>query len=105
MTTRRNWIVYGALLAIWTGLISWQVDEHLRVVKAARGLLEERARYVAMTCGRILRQPGTLVLSKERLEGTISTLVRPGEPTALCAVGGRLATRSEATWGVVSDDA
>jgi signal transduction histidine kinase len=79
MTTRRNWIVYGALLAIWTGLISWQVDEHLRVVKAARGLLEERARYVAMTCGRILRQPGTLVLSKERLEGTISTLVRPGE--------------------------
>ncbi|MGD1087031.1 MAG: ATP-binding protein, partial [Verrucomicrobiota bacterium] len=79
MTTRRNWVVYGALVVVWTGLISWQVAEHLRVKSAARALLSDRARYVAMTCGRILRQPGSLVLSKERLEGTISQLVRPGE--------------------------
>jgi signal transduction histidine kinase len=83
MTTRRNWLVYGTLLAIWAGLICWQVAEHVRVVKTARNLLEERARYVAMTCGRIMRQPGSLVISKERLEDTINQLVRPGETNSV----------------------
>ena len=32
-----------------------------------------------MTCGRILRRPGRLVVSKEELESTIAQLVRPGE--------------------------
>jgi signal transduction histidine kinase len=79
MIARRNWLVYGMLFAIWAGLICWQVAEHVRVVKAARTLLEERARYVARTCGRIMSQPGSLVLSKERLEGAINQLVRPGD--------------------------
>ncbi|MGA3179916.1 MAG: ATP-binding protein [Verrucomicrobiota bacterium] len=79
MISRRNWAIYGMLLAVWTGLISWQVAEHLRVEKAARALLVERARGVAITCGRILRRPGRLVIYKEELESTISQLVRPGE--------------------------
>ena len=55
------------LLAIWAGLITWQAAEHLRVQKAARDLMKERARYVALTCGRIMRQPGSLLITKERL--------------------------------------
>ncbi len=79
MTSRRNALVYGMLFAIWAALIAWQVAEHARVKNAARALLQERARYVAMTCGRILRAPGRLVVSKGYLESTISQLVRPGE--------------------------
>jgi signal transduction histidine kinase len=79
MTSRRNGLVYGMLFAIWAALIAWQVAEHIRVEDAARALLVERARYVAMTCGRILRAPGRLVVSKGYLESTISQLIRPGE--------------------------
>ncbi|MGA2543120.1 MAG: ATP-binding protein [Verrucomicrobiota bacterium] len=79
MTSRRNALVYGMLFAIWAALMAWQVAEHIRVKNAARALLQERARYVAMTCGRILRAPGRLVVSKGYLEFTISQLVRPGE--------------------------
>jgi two-component sensor histidine kinase len=79
MTSRRNGLVYGMLFAIWAVLLVWQVMEHERVKNDARALLVERARYVAMTCGRIMRQPGRLVLSKELLESTINQLVRPGE--------------------------
>jgi signal transduction histidine kinase len=79
MTSRRNGLVYGMLFAIWAGLIAWQVAEHVRVKDAARAVLVERARYVAMTCGRILRTPGRLIVSKGYLESTIGQLVRPGE--------------------------
>jgi signal transduction histidine kinase len=70
------------LFAIWAGLLAWQAVEHHRVEQAARALLVERARYVAMTCGRIMRAPGRLVLSKELLESSINTLVRPGESSS-----------------------
>jgi signal transduction histidine kinase len=79
MTSRRNGLVYGMLIAFWVILMAWQVAEHNRVKNAARSLLQERARYVAMTCGRILRAPGRLVVSKDYLESTISQLIRPGE--------------------------
>jgi len=79
MTSRRNALVYGMLFAIWAALMAWQVAEHIRVKNAARALLQERARYVALTCGRFMRTPGLLVISKERLERSIAQLVRPGE--------------------------
>jgi signal transduction histidine kinase len=71
------------LFAIWAGLISWQVVEHARAEKAARALLVERARYVALTCGRIMRARGSVLVSKERLEAAISQLVRPGETNSV----------------------
>jgi len=82
MTSRRNGLVYGMLFAIWAALIAWQVAEHARVKTAARSVLIERARYVAMTCGRIMRTRGGGVfgiISKERLENSINSLVSPGE--------------------------
>ena len=83
MTSRRNALVYGLLLAIWVGLIAWQIAEYARVKNAARALLVERARSVAMTCGRIMRAPGRLVLSKEMLEDTIVGVVRPGDTNSV----------------------
>jgi signal transduction histidine kinase len=82
MTSRRNALVYGMLFAIWAVLMAWQVAEHVRVKNAARAVLVERARYVAMTCGRIMRSRGGGVfgiISKERLERSITELVNPGE--------------------------
>ncbi len=83
MSTRRNGLIYGMLFAIWAGLIVWQVMEHQRAKEASRKLLVERARYVALTCGRIMRAPGRLVLTKEYLENTIAQLVRPGETNSV----------------------
>ena len=83
MISRRNVLVYGMLIAIWAGLIAWQAAEHVRVKDAARALLVERARSVAMTCGRIMRAPGRLVLSKEMLEDTIVGVVRPGDTNSV----------------------
>ncbi|MGD0783145.1 MAG: ATP-binding protein [Candidatus Aminicenantales bacterium] len=81
MTSRRNGLVYGMLFAIWAALIAWQVAEHARVKNAARSVLIERARYVALTCSRILRTRSGFsgIISKERLENWINSLVSPGE--------------------------
>ena len=82
MTSRRNGLFYGMLIAIWALLIAWQVAEHARVKNAARALLQERARNIAMTCGRIMRTRGGGVfgiISKERLENSINSLINPGE--------------------------
>ena len=55
--------------------------EHVRVKNEARAVMVERARYVAMTCGRIMRARGGIsgIISKERLENSINQLVNPGE--------------------------
>jgi len=81
MTSRRNGLVYGMLFAIWAGLIAWQVMEHVRVKNDARAVMVERARYVAMTCGRIMRARAGIsgIISKERLQNSINQLVNPGE--------------------------
>jgi signal transduction histidine kinase len=81
MMSRRNGLIYGMLFAIWAGLLVWQVMEHQRVKSDARAVLVERGRYVAMTCGRIMRARGGIsgIISKERLENSINQLVNPGE--------------------------
>jgi len=69
------------LLAIWAALMVWQVMEHVRVENAARAVLAERARYVALTCARTMRNRAGAsgIISKEYLERTIQQLVTPGE--------------------------
>jgi signal transduction histidine kinase len=82
MTSRRNTLVYGMLFAIWAALIVWQAMEHERVKAAARDVLAERARYVAMSCARTMRSLARRsggIISKEVLENTISNLVAPPE--------------------------
>ena len=81
MTSRRNTLVYGMLLAIWAGLIAWQVMGHVRAKSAARDVLVEHARYVALTCGRIMRARAGVsgIISRERLQSSIQGLVTPSE--------------------------
>jgi signal transduction histidine kinase len=67
------------LIALWTGLIVWQVMEHQRVKNAARDVLAERARYVAMTCARTMRNSRWGIISREFLETNFTRLVSPPE--------------------------
>jgi signal transduction histidine kinase len=69
------------LFTLWAALMVWQVMEHLRVKSAAREVLAQQARYVAMTCGRIMRARAGVsgIISKERLQSSIQGLVTPGE--------------------------
>ena len=80
MITRRSWVVYGALIAIWAMLIGWQVAEHIRVRDAARTVLIDRAKYISNTLGLLMRSRGFAgVISRERLEAALNDLVSPGE--------------------------
>ena len=86
MTSRRNTLVYGMLLALWAGLIVWQIVEHQRVKKAERDALTEDARYVAMTCSRTMRVNAFRfggIIERETVESTIKQLVAPSEFRAL----------------------
>jgi signal transduction histidine kinase len=77
MITVRNWAVYGMLAAIWCALIGWQVAEHVRVRAALHDNLVRLGRDRSSTCGRLMRPRRFLggVISKERLEAALNTLV------------------------------
>ncbi len=81
MITRRTWVVYGVLIAIWAMLIGWQVAEHIRVRDGARTVLIDRAKYISNTLGVLMRSERFYgVISKERLEDALNELVNnPGE--------------------------
>jgi signal transduction histidine kinase len=78
MLTRRSWLVYGALLAIWASLIGWQVVEHVRVSRSARSELRHRAEDISSTLALIMRQQ-RLFVSRSRLEAILNELVKQGE--------------------------
>ena len=77
MLTRRSWLVYGALLAIWASLIGWQVAEHVRVRKSARSELRHRAEDISSTLALIVRQQ-RFVVRRTYLESILNDLVKPG---------------------------
>src|SRR5208282_3470276 len=80
MMTRRTWLVYGMLLAIWATLIVWQADEHLRARRAFQGMVVDRARYISTTCGLLMRARSFFgVVSQERLEAALNELVNTNE--------------------------
>ena len=78
---RRSTLVYGLLLAVLLLVVAWQVEEHARVAQAARAELLYRAKDISTTVGIVLRSQRRFggVVSKERLESTLTDLVRPGE--------------------------
>lgn len=84
MIIRGTRLVYGALIAVWLLLIGWQVVEHSRVRQAAKGALINRAKDVSSTLGLVMRsQRRWGVISKERIESALSSLVKPGEVNAV----------------------
>jgi signal transduction histidine kinase len=75
---RRSTLIYGLLLGVWALVIAWQTAEHLRVREEARAALVNRAKDISTTLGIVLRSQRRFggVVSKERLEASLTELVR-----------------------------
>jgi len=75
---RRSALIYGLLLGVWVLVVAWQVAEHIRVRKEARAALVNRAKDISTTLGIVLRSQRRFggVVSKERLEASLTELVR-----------------------------
>jgi signal transduction histidine kinase len=117
MITRRSWVVYGMLAAIWAMLIVWQFAEHARASRALQNMVVDRGRSVSTTCGRMMRARGVFgVVSRERLEAALNALVDTnelrsvellntnGEAVASAGVPFELPPRNELEGGVLWGD-
>src|SRR5271157_1244974 len=114
MMTRRSWVVYGMLAAIWAMLIVWQIAEHMRARQAFQNMVVDRGRSISTTCGRLMRARSFFgVVSRERLEAALNALVDTnelrsvqllntnGEPVASAGVPFELPPRNELEGGVL----
>jgi signal transduction histidine kinase len=80
MMTRRSWVVYGMLAAMWAMLIVWQTAEHLRARQFFHNMVVDRGRSISTTCGRLMRARSFFgVVSRERLEAALNALVDTNE--------------------------
>jgi len=90
---RRQKLVFALLGAAWLLVAAWQVDEHVRVVEAARSNLRNRSHEIASTLSAVtwaMRFRGTVI--QDKLEPVLKELVdsRTNElfsPGGLLAVG------------------
>jgi signal transduction histidine kinase len=75
---RHRPLIYGLLLGIWLLVAVWQVEEHIHVLNEARAALVNRATDISTTLGIVLRSQRRFggVVSKERLEASLTELVR-----------------------------
>jgi signal transduction histidine kinase len=75
---RHSQLIYGLLLGIWVLIAVWQVEEHIHVQNEARAALVNRATDISTTLGIVLRSQRRFggVVSKERLEASLTELVR-----------------------------
>jgi signal transduction histidine kinase len=84
MITRRNWLVYGVLIAIWVVLVGWQVAEHMRMQRNAHRALIHRAQDISDTLGIVMRSQRRFgIITKEQLESAMKALVKPGDIDAI----------------------
>ncbi|MGO8837871.1 MAG: sensor histidine kinase [Limisphaerales bacterium] len=74
----RNALIYGLLLGVWVLVVAWLTAEHFRVREAARAGLVNRGQDISTTLGIVLRSQRRFggVVSKERLEASLTELVR-----------------------------
>src|SRR5580700_9475273 len=80
MITRRSWVVYGMLMAIWAMLLGWQTAEHMRARQAFQNMVVDRGRSITTTCGLLMRARSYFgVVSRERLEAALNELVDTNE--------------------------
>jgi signal transduction histidine kinase len=84
MITRRNWLVYGVLIAVWILLVAWQTGEHMRVQRNAHRALIHRAQDISDTLGVVMRSQRRFgIITKEQLESAMKALVKPGDIDAI----------------------
>jgi signal transduction histidine kinase len=76
--TRRSYVVYGLLLAVWLLVVGWQIEEHFRFKAYAKTSLRNRSRAIANTLGASIRglQWWGAVVS-DRLQPVLNELVSP----------------------------
>lgn len=82
---RRSQLVCGGLIAAWVAILSWQAVEHARVRQSARAALGNRVRDISTTLGLVMRSQRRFggIISKERLESALDSLIKPGELNAI----------------------
>ncbi|HOA60146.1 MAG: hypothetical protein KA191_04680 [Verrucomicrobia bacterium] len=84
---RRTGLVIGVLAAVWLVIVAWQAIEHKRVQRAARQTLIDRAKDISNTVGLVMRSQRRFgIISRERLESALSSLIRPGELNAVAVL-------------------
>jgi signal transduction histidine kinase len=101
---RRNLFVYGLLLAVWTLVVAWQVEEHQKVKESAKTDLRKSSRAIANTVGAFIRGlefrgavfPDRLEpVLNELVNGATNEVVKSSELVSIAllnASGDRLAT-------------
>ena len=53
--TKRSWVVYGLLVAVWALVIGWQIEEHVRFREYEKTALRRRAHSIANTLGAVIK--------------------------------------------------
>jgi len=77
---RRSFLIYGLLLAVWTVVVIWQLDEHARVEERGRNYLRRNSETIANTLGSFvsgLQFRGAVF--RDRLEPVLNELVNSGQ--------------------------
>ncbi|HRZ55893.1 MAG TPA: hypothetical protein P5525_10610 [Candidatus Paceibacterota bacterium] len=75
---RRTGLVIGTLAAVWLVIVAWQTIEHKRV---------QRAKDISNTVGLVMRSQRRFgIISRERLESALGSLIRPGELNAVAVL-------------------
>ena len=73
---RRNFLVYGLLLGVWTLVLAWQIEEHEKVKESARTDLRKSSKAIANTVGAFIRGLQFRgAVFPERLEPALNELV------------------------------
>ena len=75
---RNSPLIYGLLLGVWALVVAWQATEHVRFREESRAALVDRAKDISTTLGIVLRSQRRFggVVSKERLEASLTELIR-----------------------------
>src|SRR5258708_17186786 len=75
--TRRSVLVYALIAAVWTLVVGWQIEEHIRVRESAKADLRNRSKDIANTLSAFIRalrfREGTVL--QNRLEPVLNELV------------------------------
>ncbi len=77
-------LVYAALATAYAAILLWQGVEHARVRRAERAALINHAKDVSTTLGVVMRSQRRFgIISKERFESALNSLIKPGELDAI----------------------
>jgi signal transduction histidine kinase len=79
---RQSRLVYALLITGWALMLVWQMVEHDRVKRAAQTELRNRAKDISTTVGLVLSSQRH-VITKERLEFALNSLIKPHELMAV----------------------